>query len=104
MVNVRKPGERVPRHHDHDSCLGYLGVHDDRREMWLPFPTFKKVVGGGRSDIRAFQDELLRRGWIWAEESDAGNREFSVKRDIPGIGRKRVIALLYAKKRERGRP
>jgi hypothetical protein len=104
MVNVRTPGERVPRHHDHDSCLGYLGVHDDRREMWLPFEAFKRIIGGGRSDVRALQDELLRRGLIRAEESTAGNREFSVKREIPGIGRRRVIALLYAKKRKASGP
>jgi hypothetical protein len=35
---------------------------------------------------------------LWAEESDAGNREFSVKREIAGIGRKRVIGLLYRQK------
>jgi hypothetical protein len=104
MVNVRKPGNRVRSHHDHDSCLGYLGFHDCREEIWLPFPTFKRVVGGGRSAIRALLAELLRRGLLRAEDSPAGNREFSVKRDIPGIGRRRVIALLYAKKRGTSSP
>jgi hypothetical protein len=72
--------------------------------MWLPFPTFKSVVGGGRLNIRALLDELLRRGLLRAEEGAVGDREFSVKREIAGIGRRRVIALLYPKKRKASDP
>jgi hypothetical protein len=98
MINMEKTGACVPRGHDHFRCIGYRGRHDDRREIWVPFPAFKRVLGGSRSRVRAVQDELHRRGLLSADEGPSGNREYSVKRLIPGVGRQRVIAFRYRPK------
>ena len=100
MINFRKAGARVASGHNNAECVGYLATKDGRDEIWVPFATFRGAAGcKGRSELRALQEELLRRGLIWVDEPPSGNREYSVKRVIPGLGRQRVIAFLYAKKR-----
>jgi hypothetical protein len=99
MVNVGSIGARVTHNRVRDVCPGYRGNCDGRKEMWLPFDTLRRELGiMGRPELRGFLAELLRRGLIWADVGPSGRKEFSVKRDIPSVGRKRVVALLYAPK------
>jgi hypothetical protein len=51
---------------------------------------FERIAGSGSE--AALQAELHTQGFI-ASEGRGKTRSFSVKRDIPGLGRTRVIAL-----------
>jgi len=51
---------------------------------------FARIAGSGSE--AALQAELHTQGFI-ASEGRGKTRSFSVKRDIPGLGRTRVIAL-----------
>ena len=76
---------------------GYLGVHGGRREYWLTHERFEEIAGGRReaNDLKA---ELDRRGLI-ATEGRGDGLSFVVKRSIPGLGRRYVVALTPGAKR-----
>jgi hypothetical protein len=99
MIDMRRPGAQVPRGHLHRDCVGYLGRKGDRNEMWVPFLRVSRLLNSDRTRVRAVQDELHRLGLLWADESPSGHREYSVKREIKGVKRGRVLAFRYAPKK-----
>ncbi len=92
---VRDPEASLPADHDHERCPGY--VHRGRREYWLTQNRFEEIAGGKREANRLKAD-LMRRGLI-ATEGRGDKLNFVVKRPIPGLGRKYVVALTPGAKR-----
>jgi putative DNA primase/helicase len=91
FINLREAGASVPPGHVHASAPGYLGLYRGKKEIWLPYACFERIAGGP-AESRALKAELHAKGHI-ASEGRGQRRSFSVKRDIPGLGRVRVIAL-----------
>jgi hypothetical protein len=91
FLNLREAGASVPPGHLHDSAAGYLGLYRGSNEIWLPYARFESIAGGP-AESRALKAELHVKGLI-ASEGRGKRRSFSVKRDIPGLRRTRVIAL-----------
>ena len=91
FINLRAAGARVLLDHKHDRAPGYLGLNG---EIWLPNARFERVVGG-KSEANDLKAELHAKKLIAYERRD-GKLSFSVKREIPGLGRVRVIALRYS--------
>ena len=91
FIDLRKSGACVPPGHKHSSAPGYLGLYRGNKEIWLPYACFERIAGG-REAAKALMGELHAKGLI-AFEGRGSGLSFSVKRDIPGLGRVRVIAL-----------
>ena len=91
FINLREPGACVPPGHVHASAPGYLGLYRGQKEIWLPYACFERIARGP-AESRALKAELHVKGLI-ASELGGKRGYFSVKRDIPGLGRVRVIAL-----------
>ncbi len=91
FINLREAGASVPSGHVHASAPGYLGLYRGSNEIWLPYARFESIAGGP-AESRALKAELHPKGLI-ASEMRGQRRSFSVKRDIPGLRRTRVIAL-----------
>ncbi len=91
FIDLRTPGASVPPGHVHASAPGYLGQYRGNKEIWLPSACFKRIAGSP-AESQALKTELHTKGLI-ASERRGQRRSFSVKRDIPGLGRVRVIAL-----------
>ena len=91
FINLREAGASVPPGHVHASAPGYLGTYRGSNEIWLPYARFESIAGGP-AESRALKAELHAKGLIMSELGGK-RRSFSVKRDIPGLKRTRVIAL-----------
>ena len=91
FLNLREAGASVPPGHLHASAAGYLGTYRGKKEIWLPYAGFERIAGGP-AWCHALKVQLHARGLI-ASERRGKRRSFSVKRDIPGLRRTRVIAL-----------
>jgi hypothetical protein len=90
-LNLREAGASVPPGHVHASAPGYRGLYRGKQEIWLPYACFERIAGGP-AESRALKAELHAKGLI-ASEGRGKMGYFSVKREIPGLGRVRVIAL-----------
>jgi hypothetical protein len=86
-----RTGASVPAGHVHDSAPGYLGQYRGNKEIWLPYACFERIAGGSDA-AKALMTELDAKRLI-ASERRGQRPSFSVKREIPGLGRVRVIAL-----------
>jgi hypothetical protein len=91
FVDLREPAASVPSGHAHASAPGYLGTYRGSKEIWLPYACFERIAGGP-AESHALKAELHAKGLI-ASEGQGKRQYFTVKRDIPGLGRVRVIAL-----------
>ncbi len=91
FIDLRTPGASVPPGHVHASAFGYLGLHRGNKEIWLPYECFRWIARTS-FDSRVLKAELHAKGLI-ATEGQGQRQHFTVKRDIPGLGRVRVIAL-----------
>ena len=91
VINLRSPGARVPPGHVHDRAPGYRGLYRGNKEIWLPYSCFERIAGGPAKS-QALKTELHAKQLI-ASEGQGKRQYFTVKRDIPGLGRVRVIAL-----------
>jgi hypothetical protein len=91
FIDLRAPGASVPPGHVHNRASGYLGLYRGNKEIWLPYACFRRVAGSP-PESQALKMELHAKRLI-ASERRGQRRSFSVKRDIPGLGRVRVIAL-----------
>jgi hypothetical protein len=91
FINLRTPGASAPPGHVHASAPGYLGLYRGHQEIWLPYACFERIAGGP-AESHALKAQLHVKGLI-ASERRGQTRSFSVKRDIPGLDRPRVIAL-----------
>jgi hypothetical protein len=90
FIDLRN-GSSVPPGHVHASAPGYLGLYRGNKEIWLSFACFERIAGGSAA-AKALMAELHAKGLI-ASERRRQRRSFSVKREIRGLGRARVIAL-----------
>lgn len=90
FINLRGDAS-VPPGHVHASAPGYLGLYRGKKEIWLPYACFERIARSS-AESRALQAELHAKRLI-ASDGRGGGRSFSVKRDITGLGRVRVIAL-----------
>ena len=91
FIDLRQPGASVPPGHVHARAPGYRGLYRGNEEIWLPYACFERIAGG-KGAAQALMAELHAKRVI-ASEGRGNGRSFSVKRDIPGLGRVRVIAL-----------
>jgi hypothetical protein len=91
FIDLRQPGARVPRGHVHARARGYCGLYRGHPEIWLPHACFERVAGGP-AQARALKTELHAQGLIVSERRGQ-RRCFSIKRDVPGLGRVRVVVL-----------
>ena len=91
FINLRTPGASVPPGHVHDRAPGYRGLYRGNKEIWLPYSCFERIAGGPAKS-QALKTELHAKQLI-ASEGQGKRQYFTVKRDIPGLGRVRVIAL-----------
>ena len=91
FINLREPGARVPPGHLHDSAAGYRGLYRGNKEIWLPHACFERIAGGP-AKCQALKAELHAKRLI-ASEGQGQRQYFTVKREIPGLRRTRVIAL-----------
>ena len=91
FIDLRQPGARVPRWHVLATAPGYCGLYRGHPEIWLPHACFERVAGGP-AQARALKAELHAKGLIVSERRGQ-RRCFSIKRDVPGLGRVRVVAL-----------
>ncbi len=101
FADVRGPEASLPEDHDHERCPGYVGTHRGRREYWLTDKRFEEIAGG-KSRANRLKADLLGRGLI-ATEGRGNALNFVVKRQIPGLGRKYVVALIPGAKQEPSR-
>ena len=92
FVDVQDPEASLSEDHDHERCPGYVGAHDGRREYWLTQNRFEEIAGG-KPEANRLKAELHRRGRI-ATQRRGDKLIFAVKRRIPGLGRKYVVALI----------
>jgi hypothetical protein len=91
FINLRTPGATVRPGYVHDTAPGYLGQYRGNKEIWLPYACFERIAGGSDA-AKALMAELQAKRLITSERRGQ-RRSFSVKREIPGLGRVRVIAL-----------
>ena len=98
FADVQDPEASLPEDHDHERCPGYIGVHRGQREYWLTQNRFEKIAGGKREANRLKAD-LLGRRLIATEPRGDNKLNFVVKRQIPGLGRKYVVAMIPGGKR-----
>jgi hypothetical protein len=91
FIDLRTPGASVPPGHVHDSASGYLGLYRSNKEIWLSYPCFERIAGSSDA-AKALMAELHAKNLI-ASEKRGQTSSFSVKREILGLGRVRVIAL-----------
>ena len=91
FINLRTPGASVPPGHVHASAPGYRGLYRGNKEIWLPYSCFERIAGGP-AESHALKAELHAKRLI-ASEGQGQRQYFTVKRDILGLGRVRVIAL-----------
>jgi hypothetical protein len=91
FVDLRQSGSLPLPKHSHAKCPGYLGRHRGRDEVWLRDALIERLVGG-RSAARAVKADLEIKGLIVIEGQGA-NKKYVVKRNIPGVGNVRVVAL-----------
>ena len=91
LIDLRKPGARPPQGHIHTRAAGYLGRHLGRDEIWLRNKRLERMVGG-KAEATALKLKLHRKRLIVSERRGK-THNFVVKRDIPGVGRLRVVAL-----------
>jgi hypothetical protein len=97
FVEVQDPEASLPEDHDHESCPGYMGTHSGRREYWLTQNRFEEIAGG-KPEANRLKTDLRRLGFI-ATDRRGDKLIFAVKRQIPGLGRKYVVALIPGGKR-----
>jgi hypothetical protein len=86
-----RTGASVPAGHVHESAPGYLGLYRGHKEIWLSYACFERIAGGSDA-AKTLMAELDAKRLI-ASERRGQRSSFSVKREIPGLGRVRVIAL-----------
>jgi Domain of unknown function (DUF927) len=91
FIDARRRNLRLPRDHDHDSCLGYYGLHEGRPEWWFSNRRFEEIAGG------KIPANLLKAHFVenttLATEQRGDKVNYVVKRQIPDIGRQYVVAL-----------
>jgi hypothetical protein len=80
FIDLRTPGASVP-----------LALYRGKKEIWLPYACFERIAGGP-AKCQALKAELHAKRLI-ASEGQGQRQYFTVKRDILGLGRVRVIAL-----------
>jgi len=85
-------GARPPLGQAHGKAAGYLGRHLGHDEFWLTNTRFEQIAGG-RAEGNALKLKLDAKRLIVSERRGK-THNYVVKRDIPGLGRKRVVALL----------
>jgi hypothetical protein len=86
-----RTGARVPAGHVHDSAPGYLGLYRGNKEIWLSYACFERIAGGSDAAKTLMAELHMKR--LIACERRGQRSSFSVKREILGLGRVRVIAL-----------
>jgi hypothetical protein len=91
FIDLRGPGASVPPGHVHASAPGYRALYRGNQEIWLPYACFERIAGGP-AESHALKTELHAKRLI-ASEGQGKRQYFTVKRDIPGLRRPRVIAL-----------
>jgi len=91
FIDVPRLKGDLPRDHDHERCLGYIGAHDGCEEHWIPNGCFEKVAGG-RPEATRLKEELHRQGRI-ATQRRGDALSLVVKRFVPGLNRVYVVAL-----------
>lgn len=91
FADVQNPQTILPKDHDHERCP-YVGAHRGRREYWLTDKRFEEIAGG-KPEANRLKAELNRRSLI-ATQRRGDKLIFAVKRQIPGLGRKYVVALI----------
>ena len=92
FIDLREPGASVPPGHVHASAPGYRGLYGDEQEIWLPYACFERIAGGP-AESHALKAELHAKKTNQVRAAGPRGCSFSIKRDIPGLGRLRVIAL-----------
>jgi hypothetical protein len=97
FADAQDPEASWSQDHDHEFCPGYIGAHNGRREYWLTQKRFQDIAGGKREAIR-LKAELYRLGKI-ATDRRGDRLIFAVKRQVPGLGRRYVVALIPKPKR-----
>jgi len=92
LIDLRKPGTKLPQGHDHAKALGYVGFTNKAVEIWLPGSRFEKIAGGPR-EARLLKRLLARRGRLstWGSGNQSGKSV--VRRPIPGFEDKWVVAI-----------
>jgi hypothetical protein len=92
LIDLRKPGRKLPKGHDHSNALGYVGIANQALEIWLPGPQFEKIAGGAR-EARLLKHELARHGLLSTWASGNQSPKSVVRRPIPGFQNKWVVAI-----------
>jgi hypothetical protein len=96
LIDLRKPGTKLPQGHDHANALGYVGKTNKAVEIWLPGPRFEKIAGGAR-EARLLKRLLARRGMLATWGSGKQSRKSVVRRLIPGFEDGWVVAIKLPK-------
>jgi hypothetical protein len=92
LIDLRKPGVRLPKGHDHAKAVGYVGVTNKVVELWLPGDRFQEIAGGPR-EARLLKQLLLRHGLLSTWASGNQSAKMVVRRPIPGYEDKWVVAV-----------
>jgi hypothetical protein len=91
FVDLREEGAALPPGHSHAQCPGYIGSHGGQDEYWLLHDSLEQLVGSTAA-ANALKANLEARRLIVTEGEGAGKR-YVVKRELPALGRVRVVAL-----------
>lgn len=102
LIDLRKPGARLPKGHDHAGALGYIGLVNKALELWLSGDQFEKIAGGAR-EARLLKRKLASLGLLSTWASGNQNPKSVVRRPIPGFEKEWVVAIklpeYYARRR-----
>ncbi len=94
LIDLRNPATVLPEDHDHANAPGYVGMHDKKIEieLWFSNDRFEKIAGGKREG-QALKKMLANMGRLMVWGRGKGKISATVRRRIPGLGLKWVVAF-----------
>jgi hypothetical protein len=92
LIDLRKPGARLPKGHNYAKAVGYVGISNKVVELWLPGDRFQEIAGGPR-EAKLLKHLLARLGLLSTWASGNQSPKLVVRRPIPGFEDKWVVAV-----------
>ena len=98
MVDTRKPGLRLPKSHDFEKALGYIGITKNKTLEARFSNTRFQAMAGGEREARLLKQLMLRLGLLSTWSGGNQSAKMVVRRPIPGFQDKWVVAVKLPKK------
>jgi hypothetical protein len=96
LIDLRDPATELPEDHDQEKSPGYIGIHDNKIELWFSNGRLEKIAGGKREG-RALKQALAGMGVLMVWGRGNGKVGPTVKRRIANLGLQWVVAIRPSK-------